>query len=408
MFSLVPYEPAQSAVLRPLIARHEKVGFSGGSSQSSKWYGGFAPEVMHFLKAPQGDVLASVGLLQDENGGGLWCGGQPLSGLSYTSLVVEPAARGRGVATALNDAIVREAARRKLTLATLYPASLELYQKVGFELIGDYEVLGVNPATIRPANEPKSVHVRPGGAPNRDDMIALRNDLLAQRRATGAYQRDALSWQMLFQTTNEDPAETLLFYRGDDLVGYMILDMLAGKSAPLERAIWIQDWIAADFEVRCALVKAIAGFGTVHKSITWQPQASEDLGEAMTPQSTYIVPKAREPLAARVIDPYQALSGRGYRSAVSGTLRMAIDDPLLDRKYDLVLSVENGQATVGPVRKPGIPRLALGIHALAPLLFGYRSASALARMGWVSGPQSATDLADNLFACERSVIGDFY
>ena len=113
-------------------------------------------------------------------------------------------------------------------------------------------------------------------------------------------------------------------------------------------------------------------------------------------------------MAARIVDPYQALAGRGYRSAASGTLRVAIEDTLLDRKYDLVLSVEQGRATVGPVKKPGIPRLALGINALAPLLFGYRSASALARMGWLSGPQAAIDSADILFGCEPSVTGDFY
>ena len=408
MFQLVSYDEAQADILRPVIARHERVGFGGPSSQSARWYGGFAPEITHFLKAPQGDILASVGLLHDAHGGGLWCGGRPLSGLSYTSLVVEPAARGRGVATALNEAIVREAARRKLALASLYPASLELYRKVGFELVGDLELLGANPEVMRPVSETTSVHVRPGGPEHRDSMLLLRDELLAQRGATGAYQRDALSWQMLFQTTNEDPAETLLFYRGDDLVGYMILDMLAGKPLPLERQIWIQDWMAADFDVRCAMVKAIAGFGTVHKSVTWHPQASEDLAEAMTPQATYIVPQKREPLAARIVDPYQALAGRGYRSAASGTLRVAIEDTLLDRKYDLVLSVEQGRATVGPVKKPGIPRLALGINALAPLLFGYRSASALARMGWLSGPQAAIDSADILFGCEPSVTGDFY
>ena len=289
-----------------MIARHERVGFGGPSSQSARWYGGFAPEITHFLKAPQGDILASVGLLHDAHGGGLWCGGRPLSGLSYTSLVVEPAARGRGVATSLNEAIVREAARRKLAVASLYPASLELYRKVGFELMGNLELLGANPEVIRPVSESKSVHVRPGGPEHRDAMILLRDELLAQRGATGAYQRDALSWKMLFQTTNEDPAETLLFYRGDDLVGYMILDMLAGKPVPLERQIWIRiGWQ----QISSALCddQGDCGFGTVHKSVTWHPQASEDLAEAMSPQATYILPKSVSrwrPVSSTLIRPW--------------------------------------------------------------------------------------------------------
>ena len=144
------------------------------------------------------DILASVGLLHDAHGGGLWCGGRPLSGLSYTSLVVEPAARGRGVATALNEAIVREAARRKLAVASLYPASLELYRKVGFELVGNLELLGANPEVIRPVSEAASVPCVWRAGTSRFNAL-LRDELLAQRGATGAYQRDALSWQMRFK-----------------------------------------------------------------------------------------------------------------------------------------------------------------------------------------------------------------
>ncbi len=408
MFSLLPYQPEQATTLRPIIARHERVGFSGASSLAAKWYGGFAPDIVHFLQSPSGDIVASVGLLQDELGGGLWCGGKALSGLSFTSLVVEPAVRGRGVASALNAAVVREAAKRKLAVASLFPANLELYRKAGFELVADYSMFSINPAAIRPGGDSASIQARPGRVADRDALVRLRDQLLAKRHATGTYQRDALSWQMLFQTTNEDPAEVLLFYRGEELVGYLILDMLAGGPMPTDRAIWVQDWMAADVETSRALVKAIASFGTVHQKVTWQPQASEDLAEAMVPQPTYIKPVLCEPLAARIIDPYQALAGRGYRAAANGAVRLAIDDPLLDRKYDLVLKVEGGVATVGPVKQPGIPRLSMSINALAPMLFGYRAASTLMRMGWVSGAGQAASTADVLFATERSITGDFY
>ena len=409
-FNFRPFDPNSDSAPadRKTIRRHERVGFSGDSEGASRWYGGFAPQCMHFLESSMGEVLGSTGLLHDDAGGGLWCGGKPLSGTSVTSLVIEPAARGRGVAQEMVKAIVRDAASRKVALCTLYPAVLELYRKAGFELIGDYEVEQIDPAKISPSQKPEGVTMRPGSVADLPAMQALRDQTLTQQRANGAYQRDALSWQMLFQTTNIDPAEVLCFSQDGELCGYLILDMLHGSSGAGGREIWVQDWCARDFNTRCAIVKALASFGTVHKAIHYQDTATARLAEALRPQPTYIKPVMREPLAARVIDPVQALAGRGYRTAISGELRLTFRDEVLDRNHDLALAVADGQGKVGPVKRAGMPKLSMPIGTLGPLLFGYKSANALAELGWLDGAQDALDLADVLFSAERSVTGDFY
>jgi len=194
--SLVPYDPNQADTLRALISRHERVGFSGPSSSASKWYGGFRPELVHFLKTPRGEILGSAGILHDEFGGGLWCGGRYLSGTSVTSLVVEPAARGRGVASVFVEEIIRDAAARKVALCTLYPSRLELYRKGGFELVSDYEVLEIDPAKIRPVHPCPAASVRSKRPHNHGELVALRAAVWGTREEMGSLVRDDPSWQM--------------------------------------------------------------------------------------------------------------------------------------------------------------------------------------------------------------------
>src|SRR5262249_47103794 len=88
-----------------------------------------------------GRVLADAGRLEailHFQPAGQCFGGRVVPVAAITSMAVDPLARGRGLGRRLLGEVLRELRTLGVALSVLYPSTLPVYRRAGYELAGSY------------------------------------------------------------------------------------------------------------------------------------------------------------------------------------------------------------------------------------------------------------------------------
>ncbi len=105
--------------------------FSQPGEDGAVWVERFGAKNFRLARV-DGKVVGGLGLLKV----GQWFGGKRVSMTGVSCVAVAAEYRARGVASALMRSALEEMQREGVALSVLYPATVPLYRRVGYELAG--------------------------------------------------------------------------------------------------------------------------------------------------------------------------------------------------------------------------------------------------------------------------------
>lgn len=337
------------------------------------------------------DVVYAQALLTQQ---GHWFGGRAVPCQHIGGVGVSPEHRGGGVASTLMAEAVAHGSHEGSGLSLLFPATTRLYRGLGWEHAGAYTRWRIAARDVPAAG--------PALRPLDDEWDAVR---ACQARwaagLNGPEVRDDRRWERIREAATY--AYGLDAADGTGLEAYVLVaqERIADDWRYRMRFV---DWAAETPRGLQAVVGFVGRHGTIGHEATFV---------ASTPNPwTMFLPE--QDLArindfdwmARGLDLPAAVAARGFNEAVTASVTLQVDDPLLPAAVGpWRLEVAGGSGVLEPAHSAEVR---LDATAVGPMFTGYRSPTALAAAGRAVGPVSALRALDAVFAGPPPTLLDFF
>lgn len=329
---------------------------------------------------------------------GQYFGGRSVPNLGIAGVGVAPDRRGTGAATRMMHAVLREARATGAVLSTLYPATVPLYRRAGYERAGARYRISLDPRVLDAGSRAGRIEEIPGEP---SDVVRDLYARFASRRS-GFLDRGPYIWSRVFRP-RDSTTKSFLLHGDDGPEGYVVL---SHRQLPDNHAteVIVRDLVAHGARATHRALALLADYRSLADEITWHG-AAPDL-------ATFLLPERRHDVAIpdfwmlRVVDATRALELRGYPKALAAELTLEIDDDVLPENrgaYRLV--VRDGRAEVSPAPRGDLRATARG---LAALYAGFLPAATLAEADLLEGSAEALELADALFAGPAPAMADMF
>ena len=294
-----------------------------------------------------------------------WWSGRAVPMAGVARVTVAPEDRGRGVARQLMAAQLAEVAARGYPLSALYPATVPLYRTFGWELAGARYTAVIPARSLRGPMPPdpalgasvagESARLRRAGPGDAGAVVSVIGRVHETARDCGPITWDAAS--VAGWLTDPDRYVYLaddgcLIYRWHHGHQAIFVERAEAISASTQRAFWAQVGSHASMADQ---VHARVGPADAFWRLTRERDAEV---------------QQRRLWMLRVVDAPAAMALRGFPSAVSLRVRLAITDdarPANSGRWQL--TVADGKGALDPAPGPGMP-LTLGARGLAALYAG--------------------------------------
>lgn len=330
-----------------------------------------------------------------------WFGGRPVPTAGIATVTTDPLYRGIGIGHEVMRRILERERDRGRPLATLYPAVVGFYRRMGFEFAG-VQVTHRVPIGALPI----------GGDPGRLEQVG--EDAVERLRST--YRRVAAAENGLTEGVDDDWwAVRILQMWSDDVHGTVATGEEVPEAYAAYRLADGDDW---DIAVRCghlmattrdaamALFAYFRGFKGLGKSLDWHGPPNDPLigmvsGEFKRSQEV-------STNMSRLLDVAAALEARGY-PPVSGSASFAVRDELLpDNAGTYLLEAQDGRVRVARAPRDAPAAPAIDVGALSAMYTGYLPPAAAVRAGMVEAGHPALPLFERLFAGPPPWTPDFF
>ncbi len=333
-----------------------------------------------------------------------WFGGRAVRSAGIAGVAVRPEHRGCGAGREVMDRLMADLHRLQFPLASLFPATLSLYRRSGFERAGSYTrfclpTLGLRSASAHNSGSQAKIRTRVMTDADRDAMFSL-SDRRA-RLTNGALQRNAVIWDRI-QNHRVHAVSSYAFEREGQVAGYVHLHQ-EPHNPPYKRLV-IDDMALADRQIVEHAWTFLSQFDSLVKEVVFYGSASEDglhcLAERNYEQHIEIE------WMLRIVHAERALQERGWPRGFRAVLELELDDESLAANSGRYrLSLEDGSARV---EKGGAGRIRLNERSFAALYSGFRSAAELEQCGELHADQASLELLQSAFAGPAPAIFDIF
>jgi predicted acetyltransferase len=326
-------------------------------------------------------------------------GGESVPAIGVAGVATPAETRGTGAAIALMKGLVRELHERGVPLSNLYPASLPLYRRVGYETAGARHEMKIALDALHGVRD-RSLPLRPMMDRDREAVHACYRAHAS--RTNGWLDRGPYVWQRVFEPRGET-ARGFVVGEGDRIDGYTVFyEKRTGPS--FLYSILATDLVARTPAAVRRLLTLFADHGTLADTLTWFGNPNDVFVHAL-PTVSYSA-KMNYPWMLRVIDVARALEARGYPRGVRGALDLEIADDVIganDGRF--VLEVDGGRAEV---KRGGTGAFKLDVRALAALYAANMTAHALRAGGAIDAGDDAIAIAESIFGAAAPTLADFF
>jgi predicted acetyltransferase len=319
-----------------------------------------------------------------------WWGGRPLPMAGIAGVVVLPEYRGRGVGTALVQGILERSRELGYPLSALYPATVPVYRRLGWEVAGSQYRVTIDTRLLRELRGgPRTV--REAGPHDAGSMLELMRRQYAETRANGpkdddeAELRRQLAEDSVFAYMCDD-GYVVYGWEGEDLAVYQ----LQAGDADAARALW-----------------SVVGSGSSIAKRVYAYLAPDDPVHWLLPD--VVAPSVHQNRwMLRCCDVQAAVEGRGYATGTSVDVALEISDPQLPGNgFTGRLQVSDGRGRLVPGIGRG-PVTRIGPNGFAALYAG-ASVSMLVAGGVVAGgDQESYALLDSAFSGRPAYLLDYF
>jgi len=324
-------------------------------------------------------------------------GGRPVSMAGISSVAVAPHRRGRGYARRAVEAALLRVRERGEALATLWPATLSLYRKLGFEVAGAQAIRTLAPSALRALPRPERDATRP--AEEGDDAALRACYARAARETNGFLDRPDAWWRRLRDRWRERAV-----YVQDDgaggVDGYVVYRQLDGEYSALGGGfqIAVDELVAPERDAALALWRLLGSWSSQAEKLTVRGPVEDPLLLLLPePASTPLVDMR---FMLRAMDPARAVAERGFPPGVEIRAPLRLHDrELPENDGDYVLHVAKGR---GRLERGGSGGPELDAGAFASLYAGFAGAAWLRGAGRLRG--GAVEDAASLEAAFRGPV----
>lgn len=331
-----------------------------------------------------------------------WFGGRavPMGGIA--SVATAPERRGGGLATDVMRSVMRQARQDGKVIATLYPATVSVYRRLGFEYAGIHTEYKVPTRELPRATERVDVEEF------RDqDLDALKD---CYRRFAAAHNGpaegdDDLWWQrrVLRRFSPEQTTRGALVRGPDGVEGYAAF-ALEDVSDDWGYRLACGHMIATTRAAAGGLLGYFRRYASLGRELSWHGPPNEPLALLLPEQSLNVSWTFR--FMSRLLDVSGALEARGYPD-VDGEATIAVADDLFpENRGPFRIRAEGGSVKVAPEEGPAPKPVPVGL--LSSLYTGYVSAADLVHLGVLDGDDPGIPFLGRLFAGPAPWMPDFF
>ncbi len=319
----------------------------------------------------------------------------PMTGVNLVGTA--PEARGRGAATRLMQACVREMRGAGVPISTLYPAKQTLYRRVGWEIAGGRWEISVTARDLDVTARDLDVQrVTP-------ELMPAIHEI--HRRTTiehsGPIDRPDYMWRRIVDPLKRD-VQGFAAVGGDGPESYAFLQVTRAEG--MRQELQVTDLGASTPRGARALLRVLADHDTLADRIVWFGNPAD----AVLGQIAEFVWKTRLffPWMVRILDPRLALEARGYPLGLESALHLEVTDATLPENAGrFVLEISEGS---GRVRSGGKGTIRADIRGLAALYSGWTTPRAARALGLMDGPEDALQRAAAAFAGPIPWMADMF
>ncbi len=317
---------------------------------------------------------------------GQYFGGRSVSMNGIVAVGVAPHFRARGAASALMAETLREMHRDKhCAISTLYPATVPVYRKAGYEIAGGHYETSIDLDRISPRDA--TLPIRP--LVDADMSAVKRLYQTAVQHHNGTLDRGDYLWNRVREPRGEKAAGYVVLEE-DHFTGYVFYIV---KGNPNEEYLALTDIAATTPTAGRRLLTLLSDHRSMEHHAQWHGGPSPSILLHLREAPARV--KLHCYWMLRIVDVPRALAERGYPTCINDELHLDVRDDVIDANTGrFVLRVADGAATVTP---GGTGSLSLHVRALSMLYSGHRSVHDLIAVGQAESDQLSIGIADALF-----------
>jgi predicted acetyltransferase len=372
--------------IAPVLAH----GYGFPESDVPGWLEKAGKDNVHVFEEEGGIVGSLLGIPM-----GQFFGGRAVPTLGVAGVSIAIPRRAKGAAARMMTDFVRMARQQKFAISTLYPATVTLYQRAGYERAGQRLRTTID---LRRFDLPRTnLRVEEHAAPTEEAMALYRQ---VAQKSPGYLDRGPYVWRRVREPRGM-VTRTFTFRGERRIEGYVVVNHTQQESAT---KVTVVDAVAATRAGGQAIWSLLGGYQSVAAEAVVYG-GTEGLLHALLPERHYAV-EWLDAWMIRICDPLLALKARGY-PPVSARVTFLLSDAALPENsgaYALVLS--RGKPTVKLTKSEKGVRLTE--RGLAALYTGFLSPWELRRLGMLECTEAEADLLSMLFAGRAPSMPDMF
>jgi predicted acetyltransferase len=325
---------------------------------------------------------------------GVWLGGVSVRCAGIAAVGAAPEFRSQGAASQLLAEMLREIRNDGFPLSLLFPATLPVYRRAG------YERSGVRIGYTMPSRElsinDRRLELVPAEEADREAIHQIYHE--RARRTSGNLDRTPFFWNRVFNPRGK-PAYSYLIQGDAGPEGYIVYTQ-GGQ----QEAIEVVDYAALTPAAGRRILTFLRDDRSMTPTITWYGGPADLLAGLCEEQ----IAKVSNSLdwMVRIVNVESALTARPYPPSVSGELGIEVrDEALPGNSGRYVVAVEGGRADVS---RGGNGALAISDRGLAALYTGHRTAEELRSLGLADGDDPALALASAIFSGPKPWMSEIF
>lgn len=311
-----------------------------------------------------------------------------------TSVCTYPEYTGNGLMKQLMKQSLQQMRQKHQSLALLFPYSIPLYRKMGWEIISNKITYSVKDRQI-PSNASAPGYVRRVTWEN-EDFRNLHTQFAAATH--GCLFRNALAWEEYWRWDEDDTVVAIYYDARNKPCGYMVYLIK-------EDIMYIKEMISLTHEARQGLWEFIRAHDSMIDEVRGSSYSSEPI--AFELEDGDIRETIRPYIMGRIVDVEQFFSKYCCApTAEHRTVTFDIQDTFLPWNNQ-VITVHFHRGSCAITEEPVRDRVKLTIATLTTLLLGYKTAAQLFPMGRITAEEETVQMLDDVILHKTPYISDY-
>ncbi|HJJ56030.1 MAG TPA: GNAT family N-acetyltransferase [Methanocorpusculum sp.] len=310
-----------------------------------------------------------------------------------TSVSTYPEYSGIGLMSKLMIKSLTEMRESKQSLALLYPYSIPLYRKKGWEIVADKMSYNLKDTQLpKHTNTPGYVRRVP-----KENVEFMNLHTQFAMRTHGCLFRNNLAWDEYWRWDEEDTTVAIYYKQDDEPGGYMVYLIK-------DNILYVKEMIYLDFESK----KGLWNFISAHESMINEVKGFNYFSEpiAFDLEDSAIKESIRPYIMGRIVDVEQFFEKYPFRPNLSESFTFNISDPILEwNNKSFTFEISHGKAKI--INTPSKHQLTLSIGTLTTMMIGYKRVSDLVELERIKTDPDTIQLLEQLIQYKKPYISDY-